>query len=153
MGLGKDMLKRSVGIGFVKDMKAASQAAKDGAEMLQAKDQILEQAAELRAAQAAAAQQGMPQGIAGMPGAVPQPGPGAIAEGELEPIAGVSLQKYVEISKGLGEVGYDQSKSHEVAASRGVSAEDWDAAVAGWNERIKGNRAIGQRFNQLYMGG
>ena len=151
MGLGKDMLKRSVGIGFVKDMKAASQAAKDGAEMLQAKDQILEQAAELRAAQAAAAgQQAMPQ-AAGM--AAMQPAPGAIAEGELEPIAGVSLQKYVEISKGLSEVGYDQSKSHEVAASRGVSAEDWDAAVAGWNERIKGNRAVGQRFNQLYMGG
>jgi len=25
--------------------------------------------------------------------------------------------------------------------------------VAGWNDRIKTNRAIGQRFNQLYMGG
>jgi hypothetical protein len=150
MGLGKDMLKRSVGIGFVKDMKAASEAAKGGAEMLAAKDQMLEQAAELRAAQAAAAQQAMPQG---MPGAGVLPAAGPIDEAELAPIAGVTLEKYAEISKGLGEVGYDQSKSHEVAAARGVSAESWDAAVAGWNERIKANRSIGQRFNQLYMGG
>lgn len=153
MGLGKDMLKRSVGVGFVKDMKAASQAAKDGAEMLAAKDQILEQAAELRAAQTAAAQQAMGQGGIAMPGAGAMPAPGPIADAELEPIAGVSLEKYAEISKGLGEVGYDQSKSHEVAASRGVAGADWDAAVAGWNDRIKANRAIGQRFNQLYMGG
>jgi len=150
MGLGKDMLKRSVGVGFVKDMKAASQAAKDGAEMLAGKDQILAQAAELRAAQAAAAQGAMP---AGMPGAGVMPAVGPIDEAELAPIAGVSLEKYVEISKGLGEVGYDQSKSHEVAAARGVSGESWDAAVAGWNERIKANRAVGQKFNQLYMGG
>jgi hypothetical protein len=148
MGLGKDMLKRSVGIGFVKDMKAASQAAKDGAEMLAAKDQMLEQAAELRAAQAAAGQ----QAVAGMPGAGVLPAAGPVDDAELAPIAGVSLEKYVEISKGLADVGYDQSKSHEVAASRGVSAGDWDAAVAGWNERIKANRAVGQRFNQLYMG-
>jgi hypothetical protein len=148
MGLGKDMLKRSVGIGFVKDMKAASQAAKDGAEMLAAKDQILEQAAELRAAQAAAGQ----QAVAGMPGAGVLPATGPIDEAELAPIAGVSLEKYVEISKGLADVGYDQSKAHEVAVSRGVTVNDWDAAVAGWNERIKANRAVGQRFNQLYMG-
>ena len=153
MGLGKDMLKRSVGIGFVKDMKAASEAAKGGAEMLAAKDQMLEQAAELRAAQAAAAQQAMAQGGVGMPGAGVLPAAGPIGEAELAPIAGVTLEKYAEISKGLGEVGYDQSKSHEVAAARGVSADSWDAAVAGWNERIKANRAIGQRFNQLYMGG
>ena len=57
-----------------------------------------------------------------------------------------------EISKGLGDVGYDQSRSHEVAAARGLDAASWDAAVAGWNERIKANRAVGQRFNQLYMG-
>ncbi len=145
------MLKKSVGVGFVKDMKAASEAAKGGAEMLKAKDQLLEQAAEMRSAQQAAAQQAMAQGGT-VPGAGAMPAPGPIDEAELAPIAGVSLEKYVEISKGLGEVGYDQSKSHEVAASRGVSAESWDAAVAGWNDRIKANRAIGQRFNQLYTG-
>jgi hypothetical protein len=65
----------------------------------------------------------------------------------------VSLEKYVEISKGLAEHGYDQSKATMVAASEGVSTDSWEAAVAGWNGRIQANRAVGQHFNQLYMGG
>jgi hypothetical protein len=146
MGLGKDILKRSVGVGFVKDMKHASQAAKSGAEALAAKDQMLEQAAQLRAGAMAGA------GMA-MPGAGVMPPAGPIDDADLEPIAGVSLEQYVEISKGLSAYGYDQSKAVEVAASKGVSAASWEAAVAGWNDRIKANRAIGQRFNQLYMGG
>jgi hypothetical protein len=150
MGLGKDILKRSVGIGLVKDVKQGSQAAKMGAEMLRDKDQMLAQAAEMRAAN----QAGM-TAAAGMvmPGAEVMPPAGPIADADLEPIAGVSLEKHVEISKGLSEYGYDQSKATLVAASKGVSADDWEAAVAGWNDRIKANRAVGQRFNQLYMGG
>lgn len=150
MGLGKDILKRSVGVGFVKDMKHASQAAKSGAEMLAGKDQMLEQAAQMRAATqaGAAASAGM-----AMPGAGVMPPVGPIDDADLEPIAGVSLEQYVDISKGLSAHGYDQSKAVEVAASKGVSAASWEAAVAGWNDRIKANRAIGQRFNQLYMGG
>jgi hypothetical protein len=148
MGLGKDMLKKSVGIGLVKDVKQASEAAKVGAEMLANKDQMLAQAAELRASQTAM----MSGAGTAMPGAGVMPPVGPIDDAELAPIAGVSLEKYVEISKGLSEHGYDQSKATAVAASRGVAAADWEAAVAGWNERIKANRAVGQRFNQLYMG-
>jgi hypothetical protein len=150
MGLGKDILKRSVGIGFVKDVKQGSQAAKVGAEMMRDKDQMLEQAAALRAAQQAA----MPGATSvAMPEAGVMPPAGPVDDKDLEPIAGVSLQQYVDISKGLAAYGYDQSKAVEVAASKGVSAADWEAAVAGWNDRIKANRAIGQRFNELYMGG
>lgn len=150
MGLGKDILKRSVGVGFVKDMKHASQAARSGGEMLAGKDQMLEQAAQMRAATQAGAAAGV--GMA-MPGATVMPPAGPIDDADLEPIAGVSLEQYVDISKGLAAYGYDQSKAVEVAASKGVSAASWEAAVAGWNDRIKANRAIGQRFNQLYMGG
>lgn len=150
MGLGKDILKRSVGIGLVKDVKQGSQAAKMGAEMLRDKDEMLAQAAEMRAAN----QAGMTAGAnMAMPGAEVMPPAGPIDDADLEPIAGVSLEQYVEISKGLSEYGYDQSKATLVAASKGVSAESWDAAVAGWNDRIKANRAVGQRFNELYMGG
>lgn len=152
MGLGKDILKRSVGIGLVKDVKQGSQAAKEGSAMLAAKDQMLEQAAALRAA-GAAGQAGMTPGASmGIPAGV-MPPVGPIDDADLAPIAGVSLEQYVEISKGLSAHGHDQSKVVEVAASKGVSAESWEAAVAGWNDRIKANRAIGQRFNQLYMGG
>jgi hypothetical protein len=120
MGLGKDMLKKSVGIGLIKDVKQGSEAAKAGAEMLAQKDQMLAQAAELRAASQAGATAGA--GMT-MPGAGVMPPVGPIDGSDLEPIAGVSLEKYVEISKGLSEYGYDQSKASLVAASKGVSAE------------------------------
>ena len=149
MGLGKDMLKKSVGIGLVKDVKQGSQAAKAGAEMLAQKDEMLAQAAAMRDAQSGTA----PASGMAMPGAGVMPPVGPIDEADLAPIAGVSLEQYVDISKGLAAYGYDQSKAALVAASKGVSADSWDAAVEGWNERITANRAIGQRFNQLYMGG
>ena len=77
--------------------------------------------------------------------------PGA-ADPDFEPIAGVSLELYAEISKGLAAYDYDQSKAPELAAAKGVPAESWQAAMAGWNERMQRNRAVGQRFNALYMG-
>ena len=148
MGLGKDMLKKSVGIGLVKDVKQGSEAAKMGAEMLKQKDEMLAQAAQMQAASQGAAGAGMT-----MPGASVMPPVGPIDDAELEPIAGVSLEKYVDISKELAASGPDPASATLAAAAKGVSAENWEAAVAGWNERIKANRAIGQRFNQLYMGG
>jgi hypothetical protein len=75
----------------------------------------------------------------------------ALAEGpDFEPIAGVSLELYVAISKGLADYNYDQSKAADVAASKGVTASNWNAAVDGWNARMRANSSVGQRFNALY---
>jgi hypothetical protein len=71
---------------------------------------------------------------------------------DFDPIAGVSIELYAEISKGLAAYNYDISKGPEVAASKGVSADSWKQAMNGWNDRIKANRAVAQRFNALYMG-
>jgi hypothetical protein len=78
----------------------------------------------------------------------------AVGEGgpDFEPINGVSLELYAEISKGLAAVGYDQSQAPVIAASKGVSASDWDAAMNGWNARMQTNPAVAKRFNALYMG-
>jgi hypothetical protein len=80
--------------------------------------------------------------------------PAAAAAGtaDFDPIAGVSIELYAEISKGLAAYNYDITKGPEVAASKGVSGEDWSAAMTGWNDRIKANRAVAQRFNALYTG-
>jgi hypothetical protein len=40
-----------------------------------------------------------------------------------------------------------------VAASFGVTAENWAAAVAGWNARMQANRDVGKVFNTLYTQG
>lgn len=71
---------------------------------------------------------------------------------DFAPIAGVTIELYAEISKGLAAHNYDIAKGPEVAASKGVSAENWEQAMGGWNDRIKANRAVAQRFNALYMG-
>jgi len=71
---------------------------------------------------------------------------------DFEPIAGVSLELYAEISRELADRGGDQSQATQVAASKGVSADSWQAAMDGWNDRMKTNPAVGQQFNKLYMG-
>ena len=76
----------------------------------------------------------------------------AAGDPDFEPIAGVSIELYAEISKGLAAYNYDQAKAPELAAAKGVGAEDWQAAMTGWNERMQRNRAVGQRFNALYTG-
>ena len=120
----------------IKDMKATVAAAPE----------IIEQAQEMAAnAQAmAAAQQAAAQQAA-------QPTAAAVGP-DFEPIAGVSLELYAEISKSLATVNYDQAQAPALAAARGVSPENWQAAVDGWNARMKTNPAVGQRFNALYTG-
>ena len=76
----------------------------------------------------------------------------ASAGGSGAPIAGVSLELYVEISKSFAEVGYDQSRGPELAARRGVDAPSWAAALDGWNARIAADPAVASRFNALYTG-
>ena len=71
---------------------------------------------------------------------------------DFAPIASVSLEQYAAVSKGVAAYGYDQSKLVQIAASKGIDELDWEAAFQGWNERIKRNPAVAQRFNQVYRG-
>ncbi len=123
----------------MKDMKATVAAAPG---MIDQANQLAEQSSQLAAAQGAAAQQATSE--APRAAAAPAVGP------DFEPIAGVSLELYVEISKGLAAYNYDQSKAADVAASKGVDGSDWTAAVDGWNARLRANSTVGQRFNALY---
>lgn len=73
--------------------------------------------------------------------------------GDFEPIAGVGIELYAEISRSFAEVNYDMTQAHALAARKGVSAANWDAASEGWAARIRSNPAVGQRFNSLYTAG
>jgi hypothetical protein len=75
---------------------------------------------------------------------------GAPSVEALEPIAGVSLETYAAVSKGIAAYGYDTTKLVDVAAGLGVSAADWAVAQEGWGARIQADRAVGSRFNELY---
>jgi hypothetical protein len=126
----------------MKDMRDMVNAAPD---MIKQAQDMGAQAQQMAAAQQAAAQAqyAAAQGQFAQPGAAPT-GP------DFEPIAGVSLEQFAAISKGIAAYNYDQSKLVEVAASKGVDAASWASASEGWNARIKANPAVGQRFNTLY---
>lgn len=130
-------------MGMFKRMKDLKETVEAAPGMVQQARQLGAQAQEYAVAQQAAMQQQM---------ATMQQAPADTTGADFEPIAGVSIELYAEVSKGLAAYGYDQSKAPEIAASKGVAPENWDQAMNGWNERIKANRGVAQRFNQLYTG-
>jgi hypothetical protein len=128
----------------MKDMRDMTNAAPG---MIAQAQQLGAQAQQMAAAQQAAAQAQMAQ--AQMGGGFAQPG-AAPTGPDFEPISGVSLEQFAAISKGVAAYNYDQTKLVEVAASKGVDAASWEDASRGWNDRIKANPAVAQRFNLLY---
>jgi hypothetical protein len=103
-------------------------------------------------------------GAAGMPGAgfpgtvgsqaavniANQQAHGAPSAEALAPIAGVTLEQYAQVSKGIAAFGYDTTKLVDVAAGLGIAPADWATAQEGWGARIQADRAVGSRFNELY---
>lgn len=128
-----------------KDLKKTVEAAPGMIEQAQA---LGAQAQQMAAAQQAAAQQQASAALAGAQAA----GVAAPAGGSLEPVAGVSLQQYAVVSKGLAAYNYDQSKAVVVAGQHGISAENWETASAGWNARITNDPSVAQAFNAAYRG-
>jgi len=124
---------------------------KDMRDMVNAAPGMVAQAQQLgaQAQQMAAAQQAAVQAQYAQHAAMAQPG-AAAAGPDLDPIAGVTLEAFAAVSKGVAAFNYDQSRLVDVAASRGISAGTWEEASIGWNQRIRNNPAVAQRFNQLY---
>src|SRR5262245_61148957 len=114
MGLFKQM----------KDMKKTVEAAPG----LMAQAQSMgAQAQQMQAAQYAAMQQQQAAAVASAP-----PADGAF----FEPISGVSLELYADISREAAVRPGDLGHAAMVAASRGVSSESWQEAMNGWNARM-----------------
>ena len=134
-------------MGLFKQMKDMKNVVEQAPEMIDQAQQMGAQAQEMAAAQQAAAQQAMAQQQTAA-AAASQAG-----AGNFEPIAGVTIEQYAEVSKELAAHGYDQSKAAEIAATKGISAENWQAAMDGWNQRMQGDPSVGQRFNALYTAG
>jgi hypothetical protein len=125
---------------------------KDMKDMMAATPGLLEQTGQLQAnAQAMqAAQATAPAGAHHGFGAPVAPAP---LPAELsEPIAGVDLATYAQVSAGLAQFNYDTTRAPELAAQRGIAAADWQTASDGWNARITASPAVAQHFNAFYTG-
>jgi hypothetical protein len=129
----------------IKDMKDMVNAAPG---LVQQAQQMGAQAQQMAAAQQAAAQAQMAQyggqQAGGFGQAATPAGP------DFEPIDNVSLDQFAAVTKAVAAFNYDGSKLPEIAASRGIPAYAWETACNGWNERIKSNPAVAQRYNLLY---
>jgi hypothetical protein len=136
-------------MGMMKRMKDMRDMVNAAPGMVAQAQDMAAQAQQMAAAQQAAAQAQMAAAQAQTGGGFAQPG-AAPTGPDFEPIAGVSLEQFAAISKGVAAYNYDQSKLVEVAASKGVDALSWEDASRGWNDRIKANPAVAQRFNVLY---
>ncbi len=131
-------------MGLFKDLKNMKETVAAAPGMIEQAQQLGANAQQMAAQQQAMAAQ---QATAAQAAAA-----GAAAGPDFEPIAGVSLELYAEISKGLAAVNYDQSQAPAIAATKGVSGENWQTALDGWNARITANPAVASRFNALYTG-
>src|SRR5215472_4884012 len=65
---------------------------------------------------------------------------------DLTPIAGVSLELYAEIARSVLSGG-DRAHMSLLAAAKGISVADWDAAVEGWKARILTQPGVAQELS------
>jgi hypothetical protein len=114
----------------------------DMAKMIQAAPGLIDQADALAAQSEAYRRQMDVMAVQAMNA---EPAPGA-----LEPIAGVDLDRYARIVKGIAAFGYDEAKLPVIAGMFGIDGESWATAQAGWGARIRADRGVGRRFNEIY---
>lgn len=70
--------------------------------------------------------------------------------GGLDPIGGVSIERYAEVVRSIAAYNYDQSMLPSMAAERGIAADAWHTAHAGWNARIQSDPGVARRFSDVY---
>src|ERR1041384_1190919 len=64
--------------------------------------------------------------------------------GSLDPIAGISLERYAELCAKMKDCGGDLEVCARIAAENGVVRADWEAAMNGWNARMQDPATAGQ---------
>jgi hypothetical protein len=126
------------GMKDMRDMVNAAPAMVEQAQILQGQANQMAYANQqaMMAQQAMVAQQQM-----GAPGAGGQ---------QFPPIAGVTVEQYVAVVKGIAAYNYDQNMLPAVAAQHGIDAASWATAAAGFNAQVTSNPAFAQHFNTLY---
>ena len=71
---------------------------------------------------------------------------------EFAPIAGVDLATYARLTSTVEFAGGGMADKGAVAASVGITPEDLDEAVQGWQARLRSNRSVAIALTKLYRG-
>lgn len=127
-------------MGLFKGMKDMKQMVSAAPEMVASAQQMGMQAQQMAVAQQQAAMAAaQAQGVAPVAG-----------EDVFAPIAGVTVEQYVKVVKGIAAYNYDQNMLPTIAAQHGIERGAWDQAAAGFNARVTSSPAFAQHFNLLY---
>jgi hypothetical protein len=113
------------------------------ADMVKAAPGLMQAASEMQANAQAQVQAGQQAAAAPVAAAEPQPG-------NLEPIAGVTLEQYTAVVKGAGANAANADALTQLASAQGITAANWATAKEGWGARIQSDRGLGTKFNALY---
>jgi hypothetical protein len=127
-------------MGLFKQMKDMKNVLHEAPEMIAQAQALGAQAQQLQAAQAQAG---------GIPTMASLGTPPTAAE--LEPIAGISLERYAQLAKAVGTRQLQGDGLDAFLGAHGHSGADWQAAYDGWNARMKANMALSTRFGSLYQ--
>lgn len=73
-----------------------------------------------------------------------------VTPAELEPIAGVSLDRYAQLAKTVGARKLQGAELDAFLGALGHSTADWQAAYDGWNARMKTNMGLSTQYGTLY---
>jgi hypothetical protein len=131
-------------MGLFKEIKEIKETIAGVPEMVEQAQQLSAQAQQLQAAQAAMAQASVAQ-------AATAGSAGSVDPALLEPIAGISLERYAQLAKTVGEKKLDQAGTEALVRKHGHSPDDWQAAYDGWNARFQGNMPLAVQFGSLFQ--
>ena len=79
-----------------------------------------------------------------------QDGPVSSATGALEPIAGITLERYAELAAKMADCNGDLEVCAQIAEQNGVDRPTWQAAMDGWNARMN-DQATAAEVALAYM--
>jgi hypothetical protein len=123
-------------MGLFKDLKNMKDTVHAAPDMIRQAQDLGAQAQALGAAQAANPMVGAP---------------GIVTAAELEPIAGISLERYAQFAKTVGEKRLDGDATESLVVAQGFAPGAWQQAYDGWNARMKVNMALSTQFGQIYQ--
>ena len=127
-------------MGMLKRMKEMKDVVAGTPDIIDQAQQMQQQGQQMQA------QAGMGGAVAGM-----QQGASAVNPAMLEPIDGVSLERYAQLSKTIGTRQLTtEAQVHEFLASQGHTPEQWQAAWAGWNKRMEQDMSMSGHFSALF---
>ncbi len=62
----------------------------------------------------------------------------------MEPINGISLERYAQLSAKMKDTGGDMEKCFQISEAEGVARADFEAAMKGWTARMSDPATAGQ---------